>query len=57
MTTFLVTCAVLFLVVGAIDHCAGTRDTRKLAGLAYGMPIVAIAAFMRFRRGLGATAA
>ena len=36
--------AALFLVVGIIDHQAGTRDVAKLRGLAIAMPITAIAA-------------
>ncbi len=34
----------LFLVAGAVDHEAGTRDIRRLGGLARAMPITAIAA-------------
>lgn len=30
----------LFLVVGAIDHCTGTRDLRRLSGLARSMPVL-----------------
>lgn len=33
--------ATLFMVVGAIDHCAGTRDTRELSGLGRRYPLVA----------------
>ncbi len=36
--------ACLFMVVGIIDHCAGTRDLRRLGGLAKLMPITAVAA-------------
>ncbi|NND83638.1 MAG: DUF4040 domain-containing protein [Acidimicrobiia bacterium] len=35
--------AALFMVVGAIDHEAGTRDLRKLSGLLRSMPAVAFA--------------
>lgn len=34
----------LFLVAGAVDHEAGTRDVTRLAGLAPAMPITAMAA-------------
>ena len=34
----------LFLVVGIIDHSAGTRDLRKLTAVGRSMPVVAIAA-------------
>jgi len=34
----------LFLVVGIVDHSAGTRDLRKLAGVGRSMPVVAAAA-------------
>ena len=34
----------LFLVVGIVDHSAGTRDLRKLTGVGRSMPVVAIAA-------------
>ncbi len=34
----------LFLVAGTIDHCAATRDVRKLSGLARMMPLAAVAA-------------
>ena len=34
----------LFLVVGIVDHSAGTRDLRKLAGVGQAMPVVAAAA-------------
>ncbi|MCD2441359.1 Na+/H+ antiporter subunit A [Agromyces sp. SYSU K20354] len=33
--------AALFLVVGVVDHAAGTRDWRKLSGLGRRMPVVA----------------
>ncbi|MEI2775488.1 MAG: Na+/H+ antiporter subunit A [Tetrasphaera sp.] len=36
--------AALFLIVGIIDHHAGTRDLRKLTGLRHRMPVVAVAA-------------
>ncbi|GAA1840991.1 Na+/H+ antiporter subunit A [Microlunatus capsulatus] len=36
--------ATLFLVVGIVDHSAGTRDLRKLAGVGKAMPVVAAAA-------------
>ncbi len=36
--------ATLFLVVGIVDHTAGTRDIRKLSGLGRRMPVVAAAA-------------
>lgn len=36
--------APLFMVVGIIDKCYGTRDLRKLSGLARDMPIVAVIA-------------
>ena len=36
--------ATLFLVVGIVDHSAGTRDLRKLAGVGRAMPVVAVAA-------------
>lgn len=36
--------ATLFLVVGIVDHSAGTRDLRKLAGVGRAMPVVAGAA-------------
>ena len=32
----------LFLVVGIIDHCAGTRDLRKLSGLGRKSPVLAV---------------
>jgi multicomponent Na+:H+ antiporter subunit A len=38
--------AALFLVVGIIDHAAGTRDWRKLSGLGRRMPAVATIAFL-----------
>jgi multicomponent Na+:H+ antiporter subunit A len=34
----------LFMVVGTVDHEAGTRDIRKLSGLRSAMPITALAA-------------
>ncbi|MGN0063088.1 MAG: Na+/H+ antiporter subunit A [Nocardioides sp.] len=36
--------ATLFLVVGLIDRTTGTRDLRRLNGLVYRMPLVAVAA-------------
>lgn len=36
----------LFLVVGIVDHSAGTRDLRKLSGVGRTMPVVAIAAII-----------
>ena len=46
MATFLVVhClykAALFLMIGCVDHSTGTRDARRLGGLALGMPITAI---------------
>ncbi|MBC8011872.1 MAG: DUF4040 domain-containing protein, partial [Burkholderiales bacterium] len=36
--------ACLFMVVGIIDHCTGTRDLRKLGGLWQKMPLVGTAA-------------
>lgn len=36
--------ACLFMVVGIIDHSTGTRDLRRLGGLAKKMPLVALAA-------------
>ncbi len=36
--------AALFLMAGAVDHCAGTRDLRQLGGLARVMPWLAFAA-------------
>ncbi|MRG59404.1 Na+/H+ antiporter subunit A [Agromyces sp. CFH 90414] len=38
--------AALFLVVGIVDHTAGTRDWRKLSGLGRRMPVVATIAFL-----------
>ena len=38
--------ASLFLVVGIVDHAAGTRDWRKLSGLGRRMPVVATIAFV-----------
>ncbi|GAA1758217.1 Na+/H+ antiporter subunit A [Agromyces humatus] len=38
--------AALFLVVGIVDHAAGTRDWRKLSGLGRRMPVVATIAFV-----------
>ena len=38
--------AALFLVVGIVDHEAGTRDMRRLRGLTGRMPVVAGAAFL-----------
>ncbi|GAB4338218.1 MAG: putative monovalent cation/H+ antiporter subunit A [Candidatus Abyssubacteria bacterium] len=35
--------AALFLVAGAIDHESGTRDVRRLGGLAAAMPITTVA--------------
>ncbi|MCD4536032.1 Na+/H+ antiporter subunit A [Nocardioides sp. cx-169] len=36
--------AALFLTVGVIDHSTGTRDLRRLTGLARRMPVLAVAA-------------
>ena len=36
--------ASLFLIVGIVDHTAGTRDLRKLSGVGRSMPVVAVAA-------------
>lgn len=36
--------APLFLVVGIVDHCAGTRDLRKLSGLGRQLPGAAVVA-------------
>ncbi|WP_350348804.1 Na+/H+ antiporter subunit A [Agromyces sp. G08B096] len=33
--------AALFLIVGIVDHAAGTRDWRKLSGLGRRMPVIA----------------
>lgn len=38
--------AALFLVVGIVDHAAGTRDWRKLSGLGRSMPILATVAIL-----------
>ncbi|MDQ0893631.1 Na+/H+ antiporter subunit A [Agromyces ramosus] len=38
--------AALFLVVGIVDHAAGTRDWRKLSGLGRRMPVIATIAFV-----------
>ena len=38
--------ATLFLVVGIVDRCAGTRDLTELSGLGRRMPAVAIAAVL-----------
>lgn len=38
--------ACLFMVVGIIDHSAGTRDLRQLGGLARRMPLTAATAFV-----------
>jgi len=38
--------AALFLVVGVVDHAAGTRDWRKLSGLGRRMPLIATIAFV-----------
>lgn len=38
--------ATLFLVVGIVDHAAGTRDWRKLSGLGRRMPVIATTAFV-----------
>ncbi|WP_104127938.1 Na+/H+ antiporter subunit A [Cryobacterium sp. Y57] len=38
--------ATLFLVVGVIDHRAGTRDWRKLSGVGRGAPVLAVIAFV-----------
>ena len=36
--------AALFLVIGCVDHASGTRDARRLGGLAKAMPLTALAA-------------
>jgi len=50
MATFLIVHALykacLFLVAGAIDHEAGTRDSSKLRGLGRAMPVTAIVALL-----------
>ncbi len=50
MATFLIVHALykacLFLVAGAIDHEAGTRDCSKLSGLGRAMPVTAIVALL-----------
>jgi multicomponent K+:H+ antiporter subunit A/multicomponent Na+:H+ antiporter subunit A len=38
--------ACLFMVVGIIDHCTGTRDLRQLGGLWRKMPLVGTAALL-----------
>lgn len=38
--------ATLFLVVGIVDHTAGTRDWRRLSGLGRRMPVVATVAIL-----------
>lgn len=38
--------AALFLVVGIVDHAAGTRDWRLLSGLGRRMPVIATIAFL-----------
>jgi multicomponent Na+:H+ antiporter subunit A len=38
--------ACLFLVVGIVDHAAGTRDLRRLSGLGRSLPVVAICALL-----------
>jgi multicomponent Na+:H+ antiporter subunit A len=38
--------AALFLVVGIVDHAAGTRDWRKLSGLGRRMPVLATVAIL-----------
>ena len=38
--------AALFLVVGIVDHAAGTRDWRKLSGLGRRMPVIATIAIV-----------
>lgn len=38
--------AALFLVVGIVDHAAGTRDWRKLSGVGRRMPVIATIAFV-----------
>jgi len=38
--------AALFLVVGIVDHAAGTRDWRKLSGLGRRMPVIATIAIL-----------
>ncbi len=45
--------AALFLVAGAVDHKTGTRDIRKLGGLARLMPITAAAALIATASGAG----
>ncbi|MHA2789887.1 Na+/H+ antiporter subunit A [Corynebacterium sp. S7] len=36
--------AALFMIVGAIDHCTGTRDIRELSGLGRKQPFIAVLA-------------
>jgi multicomponent K+:H+ antiporter subunit A/multicomponent Na+:H+ antiporter subunit A len=36
----------LFMVVGIVDHAAGTRDLRKLGGLARKLPVLAVIAMI-----------
>jgi multicomponent Na+:H+ antiporter subunit A len=47
MATFLVVHslykAALFLMIGCVDHSTGTRDARRLGGLAAKMPVTAVA--------------
>ena len=38
--------ASLFLVVGIVDHNAGTRDLRRLSGVGRSMPVVAVTALV-----------
>ncbi|WP_173923229.1 Na+/H+ antiporter subunit A [Agromyces sp. Marseille-P2726] len=38
--------AALFLIVGIVDHAAGTRDWRKLSGLGRRMPVIATFAIL-----------
>jgi multicomponent Na+:H+ antiporter subunit A len=38
--------AALFLVVGIVDHAAGTRDWRKLSGVGRRMPVIATVAIL-----------
>ncbi|RXZ67791.1 Na+/H+ antiporter subunit A [Agromyces albus] len=38
--------AALFLVVGIVDHAAGTRDWRKLSGLGRRMPVITVIAIV-----------
>lgn len=38
--------ATLFMIVGAIDHCSGTRDVREISGLGRKQPLLALFAFI-----------